>query len=130
MFAYSLLLPIPFIYKFASLNLTAAQWLFGILVIVALMLQMITFGLVFPLLDKPTGHSRFYMTIGQIVINTCSALVFVLGIWTLKWIVTSEYDLLFSITLLLEVMLSGMFIAGILPILQAARRERQEKQQA
>jgi hypothetical protein len=118
-----------FLRKLLSMNLMGIELLFGILVAASMMLQGIAQALFQPLLMKniPAVFKNSPM---QIAIYTASALATVFGIWSLQWMVQTEYQLILGIMLFMDVMLGGNFIAAILPLVQAHRAQKIEPPQA
>ena len=127
-FVFSLLIMILIIWKFTSMQLTDFELFFGILLAVAMTLQCISYGLLLPLSER-TNSSRFNTSPGQIIIFATSIIVLIIGVWSLRPIVQTEYQVIIGILLLLDVMMSGCFIGVILPLVQANRARKFEERQ-
>jgi hypothetical protein len=116
------------IHKLTSMNLTEPQLFFGIVLGVALATNMIGCGLLAPL-ESRINRSRYLPTGSQIVVYSASVLVVILGIWKLASMAITEYELILGLLIIFELMAALFFIAGILPLLQAARAQEGERQQ-
>jgi hypothetical protein len=112
-----------------NMKLTSVEQLFGILLIAAMTLQGISYGLLVPLLHR-NDASRFNNSASQIVIYAASLIVMVLGIRSLVLIVQTEFQLFIGVLLCMNVMMNGCFIAAMLPFVRAYHSQRREQQRA
>jgi hypothetical protein len=111
--------------KLISMDMTGTQLFFVILPLALLMLQMICIGLLSPL--EPKHPSRLSVNYSQIAILAVAVVVLILGVWGLSFLAIQEYELFVGMFMLFNMMMALILMGLILPILQAARRERREK---
>jgi hypothetical protein len=122
-FGYSLLLMAIMVWKFTGMRLTDFELFFGILLAAALMLQGIAFGLLLPLVER-AECSRFNNSASQIAIYAAAVLALIFGVWSLKSLAQTEYQVIVGLLLLFEVMMGCFFLAAILPLVKAHRAEK------
>jgi hypothetical protein len=115
--------------KFLSMDLTRPQLFFGLLLTVALTLQMLGFALLLSWVGRK-DRPKFYLTLGQLVIFTISVLAMIFGVWMLTTMAITEYELILGLLLAGDVTMAGCFVGATLPILQEARLQRREKHDA
>ncbi len=125
---FSFILTALYIKALTNMKLTNFELICGILLIMAMTLQGIFYGLLLPLFHQ-TNSSRYNNSISQIAIYAASVIVMTLGILGLMSIVQTEFQVFIGVLLSLNVMMNGCCIAGILPILQANSTKNIEQQQ-
>jgi hypothetical protein len=125
-FVYSFFLLAMCIKALTNMKLTNFELLFGIALIAEIALQGIAYGLLHPLLKSTS--SGFKYSSGQIVIYVSSFVIMIFGIRSLTWFVQTEFQLFSGVMLWFNIMLSGCFIAEILPLVRANREEKLEQE--
>ena len=111
------------------MDLMRSQWFLGILLILALTLQLVGFGFLLSWVG-PKDRRKILLTVGQFVIFTISTLAMVFGAWMLTSMALTEYELILGLLLAGDVTISGCLVGATLPILYEARAQRREKQNA
>ncbi len=116
-------LPIPFLRKLIVMHLTATQWMFSGLAVSTLILEVISYGLLFSL-DQPTGWSRFRTNVYQIILYLIFGLVFVLGTWKLLSAAPSEIEVSLGFILLADVIMGGTFVGTLFGIVRSSKAQQ------
>jgi hypothetical protein len=123
LFGFALAFLVGMISKFASMNITETQLFFGVLLVVAMALQVVGAGLVVQL-----GAPERSFNLVQIAIHTTAALVMILGVWKLASMAITEYELILGLLLVFQVMMAISAIGGILELIRLNRASRNEQQ--
>lgn len=114
---FSFVLMVLYIKALTNMKLTSVELLFGVLLITAMTLQGISYGLLIPLFRR-TNSSMFKSQPSQIAVYAASLIVMVLGIRILASMVLTEFQLFIGVLLSLNVMMNGCFLAAILPFVR------------
>jgi hypothetical protein len=119
---FSFVLMALYIKALTNMKLATVELLFGVLLIAAMTLQGISYGLLIPVFHR-TNSSMFKSQPSQIAVYAASLIVMVLGIRTLASMVLTEFQLFIGVLLSLNVMMNGCFVAAILPLIRADRAQ-------
>jgi hypothetical protein len=121
------MLTVLYIKALTNMKLTTVELLFGILLIAAMTLQGISYGLLIPLFRRKNS-SMFKSQPSQIAVYVASLFVMVLGIRILTSMVLTEFQLFIGVLLSFNLMMNGCFIAAILPLIRADRAQVEPQQ--
>ena len=119
------LIPIPIVRKFATMHLTTTQWMLGGMATGLLTLQISSYGLLLSL-KMGSRWSRLRHNVFQIAIYTTLGLAFILGVWRLRSITTSEFEFMLGFSLLSDVVMGAMSLGTFLGIIRSTKAKHDE----
>ena len=124
-FISSVVIPLPIVRKCMMMQLTPAQWIIAGLATGLLTLQIMSFGLLFSL-RMGKAWSRLRHDFYQCAIYVILGLAFILGIWKLRSVTTSEFEFNVGFDLLCNVVMGAMFLGTFLGIIKSSAKPQDD----